>query len=118
MERLKCVRCPLGCILKVRVTEKGIEVEGNRCPRGEEFALQEMENPMRILTTSVKVSGGVLPLVSVRTSGAVPRDRIKDLMDHIRSLEVKAPIKIGDVLEENILGLGVDLVATRSCDER
>ncbi len=118
MERLKCVRCPLGCILKVKVTKSGIEVEGNRCPRGEEFALQEIENPMRILTTSVKVLGGALPLVSVKTSGAVPKEKIKELMEYIKSLEVKAPVKIGDVIEKNILGLGVDLVATRDCDER
>ncbi len=118
MERIKCVRCPLGCMLKVKVTKDGIEVEGNRCPRGEEFALQEIENPMRILTTSVRVSGGVLPLVSVKTSGAVPRDKIKELMDHIKSLEVEAPVKIGDVIEKNVLNLGVDLVATRDCDEK
>ena len=116
--KLKCVRCPLGCMLKVKVTENGIEVEGNRCPRGEEFAVQEVENPMRILTTSVKVSGGALPLVSVKTSKAVPKDKIEELMEHIKSLEVKAPVKIGDVLEKNLLGLGVDLVATRDCDEK
>ena len=118
MERLKCIRCPLGCIVRVRVTKSGIEVEGNRCPRGEEFALQEIENPMRILTTSVKVSGGSLPLVSVKTSGAVPKDKIKELMEYIKSLEVKAPVRIGDVLEENVMNLGVDLVATRNCDEK
>ena len=117
MEEMKCVRCPLGCTLKIRITEEGIEVEGNKCPRGVEFANQEIRDPRRILTTSVKVIGGKLPLVSVKTSDAVPRSKIPDLMKRIKEISVKAPVKIGDVIEEDILGLGVDLVATRDCPE-
>jgi len=116
VEKIKCVRCPLGCTLKIEITPSGIKVEGNRCPRGVEFAQQEIRDPMRILTTSVKVVGGKLPLVSVKTSSAVPRSKIAELMEHIKKIEVKAPVKIGDVIEENVLGLGVDLVATRDCD--
>ena len=116
MEKLKCVRCPLGCTLRIVVKEDGIEVHGNKCPRGVEFASQEMEDPRRILTTSVKVEGGVLPLVSVKTSDAVPRSKIPQLMEHIKKMSVKAPVRIGDVLERDILGLGVDLLATRDCD--
>ncbi len=118
IEKIKCIRCPLGCTLKIKISEDGIEIEGNRCPRGVEFAMQELKDPMRILTTSVKVVGGKLPLVSVKTSGTVPRSKIHDLMGHIKKIKIRAPIKIGDVIEKNILGLGVDLVATRDCDER
>ncbi len=117
MERIKCIRCPLGCNLKIKVTENGIEVEGNKCPRGREFAEQEIKNPMRILCTSVKVIGGKLPLVSVKTSSPIPRSKIKEVMERIKKLSVKAPVRIGDIIEKNILGLGADLVATRDCEK-
>ena len=98
----------------VKTNGDEIEVEKNLCPRGEEFAKEEIERPMRILPTSVRVIGGERELVSVKTSAPIPRDRIFDVMEIIKKTSVKAPVEIGQVIIENVLNLGVDVVATRS----
>lgn len=111
-----CVSCPLGCPMTVEI-ENGevISVKGNTCKRGDAYARTEITNPMRSLTTSVKVEGGVHPVVPVKSAGPVPKDKMFDCMKEINAVSVKAPVKIGDVVIENILGLGVDIVAT-NCD--
>ena len=115
-KNLICVSCPLGCPIEVEI-ENGevISVTGNTCKRGDAYARTEITNPMRSLTTSVKVIGGVHPVVSVKSAGPVPKDKMFDCMKIINSASVNAPVKIGDVIIENILGLGVDIVAT-NCD--
>lgn len=113
---LICVSCPLGCPIDVEV-ENGevIAVKGNTCKRGEAYAKTEITNPVRSLTTSVKVEGGVHPVVPVKSAAPVPKGKMFECMQAINSAVVKAPVKIGDVVIENICGLGIDIVAT-NCD--
>ena len=113
---LICVSCPLGCPIEVEI-ENGevVAVTGNTCKRGDAYARAEITNPVRSLTTSVKVENGLHPVVPVKSSGPVPKDKMFDCMKEINSVTVKAPVKIGDVVIENILGLGGDIVAT-NCD--
>lgn len=113
---LICVSCPLGCPIEVEI-ENGevIAVTGNTCKRGDAYARAEITNPVRSLTTSVKVENGIHPVVPVKSAGPVPKDKMFECMNVINSVTVKAPVKIGDVVIENILGLGVDIVAT-NCD--
>ena len=113
-KNLICVSCPIGCEVTVKM-ENGeiVDVSGNRCPRGEAYARQEAIHPMRVLPTSVRVIGGNLPLVSVKTDQPVPKRLIWEIMDYIRTLSVDAPVKIGQVLTENVLGTEANLVATR-----
>lgn len=113
---LICVSCPLGCPIEVEI-ENGevIAVTGNTCKRGDAYARAEITNPVRSLTTSVKVENGIHPVVPVKSAGAIPKDKMFECMNVINSVTVKAPVKIGDVVIENILGLGVDIVAT-NCD--
>lgn len=115
-KNLICVSCPLGCPIEVEI-ENGevVSVTGNTCKRGDAYARAEITNPVRSLTTSVKVENGLHPVVPVKSSGPVPKDKMFDCMKEINSITVKAPVKIGDVVIENILGLGVDIVAT-NCD--
>ena len=115
-KNLICVSCPLGCPIEVEI-ENGevVSVTGNTCKRGDAYARAEITNPVRSLTTSVKVENGLHPVVPVKSSGPVPKDKMFDCMKEINSVTVKAPVKIGDVVIENILGLGVDIVAT-NCD--
>ena len=80
-------------------------------------ARTECTHPERSLTTTVKVSGGVHPVVPVKSAKAVPKDKVKDCVKEIAKLEIKAPVKIGDVVCANILGTGVDIVATNICPE-
>ncbi len=114
---LICVSCPLGCPIEVEI-ENGevVAVTGNTCKRGDAYARAEITNPVRSLTTSVKLENGVHPVVPVKSSGPVPKDKMFECMDVINSVTVKAPVKIGDVIIKDILGLGVDIVAT-NCDE-
>lgn len=109
-----CVSCPLGCLLHVELKDEKIErIEGNRCPRGEAYAREEITDPKRVLATSVKVLGGDYPLVSVRTDRPIPKRLIPDVMEIIRGLCVKAPVEIGQVLVANLAGTGANLIATR-----
>ena len=110
---LTCVSCPLGCPIEVEI-ENGevISVAGNTCKRGDAYARSEVTNPVRSLTTSVKVEGGIHPVVPVKSAGPIPKDKMFECMKEINAVTIKAPVKIGDVVIENICGLGVDIIAT------
>lgn len=113
-KKLICVSCPIGCEITVSVEEgKVVNVKGHRCTRGEAYARQEATDPMRVLPTSVRVTGGTRPLVSVKTDQPVPKRSVMEIMDYIRKLSVPAPVKIGQVISSNLLGTGANLIATR-----
>ncbi|GAB4305777.1 MAG: hypothetical protein Kow0097_04610 [Candidatus Bipolaricaulota bacterium] len=112
--RVVCVACPVGCTVEVEIAEGSpTRVRGHGCPRGEAYAREEALHPRRVLTTSVRVVGGDLPLASVRTSTPIPRPLIPAAMALARALVVRAPVEVGQVVAPNILGTGADLVATR-----
>lgn len=111
-KELICISCPLGCHLTVDIDNK--TVTGNTCKRGEIYGLNEVINPLRVITTTVKIEGGNLPVLPVKTNGAIPKKLNFEAMKVINSITVIAPIKSGDVVIENILGTGIDVVATRS----
>ena len=114
---LTCIVCPIGCSLKVRIGKGGeVIVEGNLCPRGAGYAREEVTNPRRMVFTVVKVRGGELPTVSVKTSEPVPKSLISEVMKATAFLEVEAPVEVGQVVLKNVCG--VDLVATRSVGKR
>lgn len=115
---LTCIRCPMGCPLTVTVDGENVTVTGNTCPRGAEYGAQEVTAPVRTVTSSVRVRGGELPLVSVKTKTDIPKRKIFDVMADIRKAEVPAPVKIGDVLVPNAGGTGVDVVATKDIAEK
>lgn len=110
---ITCVICPVGCKISVRKKDEKYEVTGNKCPRGQEYALNELVMPKRILTTSVRVLNGELPLASAKTTGPIDRALILEKMNLISRIAVEAPVKIGDVLIDDIDGEGTSLVATR-----
>ncbi|OAA31185.1 hypothetical protein AT15_06725 [Kosmotoga arenicorallina S304] len=115
---ITCTVCPVGCKIFVESKpEGGYEISGNRCPRGEQYAKDELFSPKRILTTSVKVLCGDVPLVSVRTDSPIEKSRIFDVMKKIRRISVQAPVNVGDVLARNIDGMGTSLVATRKVEK-
>lgn len=116
---LICINCPLGCGLTVTV-EHGqvIKVEGNTCPKGKSYGEKEVTAPARILTSSVKVSGGKMPVVSVKTASDIPKEKVKECAAALRDIVVAAPVMIGDVVLHNICHTGVDLVATRNVQRK
>lgn len=112
---MTCIECPRGCSLKVTVENgKVVKVEGNACPKGHDYAVSEIENPVRILTGTVKTSGLELKLLPVRTNRPIPKTEIFRAMKEIHDLAISKPVQCGDVITADFLGLKVDLVATRS----
>ncbi len=113
--KIICVSCPMGCRMTIQSKDgKIISVTGNTCPKGIKYAEEEFVNPLRILPTTVKVIGGELPLVSVKTEKAIPKKLLLEAMVEIAEIEVNAPVKIGQVIKSDLLGTGVSLVATRN----
>lgn len=115
IRELTCIGCPMGC--QVRVTMEGGEirrVEGNTCRRGDVYARKEVTNPTRIVTSTVRVTGGQLPVVSVKTASDIPKSKIRECVLALKSIQVTAPVSIGDVVAENVAGTGVAIVATRN----
>lgn len=111
---LICIGCPMGCMITVSM-ENGevVSVTGNTCKRGDTYARKEVTNPTRIVTSSVRVTDGVLPVVSVKTKEDIPKEKIADCMKALKEVTVKAPIHIGDVLLTDVAGTGVDIIATK-----
>ena len=114
IKKLTCIACPNGCQLEVDV-EGGrvIKVTGNKCEKGEVYAKQEIENPMRVLSSTVLAKGLNLKLVPVRTNKPIPKARIFEAMAEIRKIKLDKPVKAGEVVVKNFLGLDVDLIAAR-----
>ena len=112
---LVCVSCPLGCSIEVEMeNDEVVSVTGNTCKRGDAYARSEMTHPVRSLTSTVKVKGGVHPVVPVKSAKPIPKEKMFECMEQINSVTLDAPVKIGDVVIENVLGTGVDIVATNN----
>ena len=112
---LICIGCPLGCPLTVEMEGNEVKsVAGNTCPRGEAYAKKELTNPTRIVTSTVRVAGGKLAMVSVKTESDIPKGKIFDCVKELKDVEVIAPVKIGDVIVENVAGTGVNVIATKN----
>ncbi len=111
-----CIMCPQGCEITAREENGVLEVSGNKCRKGREYVEQELTNPMRNIATSILVDGGELPLASVRLTAVIPKDRIFDVMDEIRKVRRTAPVYEGDVVIADVLGLGSDVIVTKTVE--
>lgn len=106
-----CIICPKGCSLTAEVSEGGVKVSGNTCPKGEEYAVNECINPVRTVTATVRVSNRYHTMVSVKTATPVPKNKMMDVMTILRKIQVEAPVKIGDVILTDVCGS--DIVVTK-----
>ena len=112
---LVCIGCPLGCPLTVEMDGKEVvSVSGHTCKNGEKYARKELTNPTRIVTSTVRVVGGTLGMVSVKTSSDIPKGKIFECVRALKDVELVAPVKIGDVVVENVAGTGVNIIATKN----
>ena len=109
-----CVICPRGCGLRVTGEPGAYQVEGNLCPRGAKYAVEEATDPRRTVTSTVRVSNRAHTMVSVKTSVPVRRDDIFRVMGALRSARAEAPIRIGEILLRDVCG--ADIIATREID--
>ena len=113
---LTCIGCPLGCQITVTMENGEVkDVAGYTCARGEKYAREEVTNPTRTVTSIVRVEGGNLAAVSVKTKEVIPKAKIF-ILEEIKPVIVKAPVKIGDVIIPNVAGTGVDVVATKNIE--
>lgn len=112
---LTCIGCPLGCTLTVTLEDaKVVHVTGYSCKIGLDYAHEECTHPTRIITTTVPVRAGNFPRVAVKTIKPIPKSHIMLCMKAIQSIEVRAPINIGDILCKDLAGTGVSLIATQT----
>ncbi len=112
---LTCIGCPLGCAVTVTLENGDVTaVAGNTCPRGDAYARKEVTNPTRIVTSTVRVKGGVVAMTNVKTASDIPKDKIFDCVEALRDVVVTAPVTIGDVILPDAAGTGVAIVAARN----
>ncbi len=110
-----CICCPNGCDINVELEDgKIVSFSGNKCKKGEDYIKQEITSPYRTIASSVLVKGGELPLASVRTTKAIPKDRIFSVMDEIRKVVLTAPVEEGTTVISNVCNLDSDIIVTRS----
>jgi len=110
---LICISCPQGCALQVEVVKEDIRVSGNACRRGITYARAEILDPRRTITTTVRVRGGVLPLVPVRSQGPIPKGKIVEALMELREVVVEAPVAMHQAITPSVAGTGIAVVATR-----
>lgn len=114
---MNCIMCPLGCEMTVTIEDGAVtSVTGNTCPRGPKYAHDEVTAPKRMLTSTVQVEGGLLPLLPVVSKSTLPKESILDCAAALRQIKITAPVAEGQIIVENILGLGVDIVASRAME--
>lgn len=119
MKEFICICCPLGCHLTVDDSNKDdIKVTGNTCPRGAKYGKDEILNPTRMVTSSVKVLNGKENVVSVKTKDAIPKGLIFESLSLLKEVTVEAPVSIGDVIIPNLLNTGIDIIATRNIERK
>jgi len=113
-KEITCIECPVGCNLSVDIENcRVVKVEGNKCEKGQAYAVAEVEHPTRVLTTTVRASGLGLKRVPVRTDRPIPKEKLFEAMKEVRRVVVKRHGSMGDSVAEDILGEGVKLIATR-----
>ncbi|MBU3111166.1 DUF1667 domain-containing protein [Clostridium lacusfryxellense] len=115
IRELTCIGCPVGCALEVELDgDNVLKVTGNACKIGENYGKKECTNPTRVVTSSVIVTGGDITTLPVKTESDIPKNVIYDCVKALKGVIVKAPILIGDVVLKNVLGTGVDIIATKN----
>ncbi len=108
---ITCIVCPRGCTVTVDIQGDAVTVTGHACPRGEKHAIGECTNPVRSLTSIVRVSNREDTMVSVKSAAPVPKGKLFEIMDMIHAASVEAPVKIGDIIISNVFG--TDIIATK-----
>lgn len=113
MKELVCITCPNGCLLQIEELANGeLAVSGNRCKRGETFAVNELKHPMRTICSTVRTTNPHVPVLPVRLSAEIPKEKIFDVMKAINRVVVEKPVAAGEVVISHVLGLDADVIVT------
>ena len=111
IKEMVCIVCPMGCHLKIDT--ESLNVTGNTCPRGPVYAKEELTAPKRVITSTVRIVGGGHNRLPVKTDMNIPKELNFECMKLLNNIEVKSPIKHGEIIIENVLGTGANIVACR-----
>ena len=114
---LICINCPRGCHLNVEEVNGEIKVSGNMCPRGVTYATNELVNPLRTVTTTIAINSESYLRLPVISSAPLPKPKVMDVMKELKNTSVDAPVHMGDIIVENILNLGVDIIASKTIEK-
>lgn len=119
LKEFTCIICPNGCNIIAEIEDgKILSLEGASCKRGNEYVNQELTNPCRTIASSILLEDGALPLVSVRLTKPVPKDKIFEVMEVIKKARLNAPVHVGQVAIENVLGLESDVIVTKNVEAK
>ncbi len=116
-KELTCIVCPVGCKLLAAIDGPDMAIEGNACPRGKKYGLDELCSPVRMLTSTVRIEGGFLPRLPVRSKFPIPKSKIGEALRELRKVSVAAPVGIGEVILKDVAGTGVDIEASRPMEK-
>ncbi|NLC72615.1 MAG: DUF1667 domain-containing protein [Ruminococcaceae bacterium] len=111
---MTCIQCPMGCELTVTTSPEGYKVSGNSCPKGEAYAIAEMTNPMRIITTVVSVAGAEKTFLPVISDSPIPKEKLDAVLKKLKTHECKLPVYANQVLIENILNTGSNIISSKT----
>lgn len=114
-KEITCIVCPIGC--KITLRKKGTSsdvITGNKCKKGKEYARNEVFDPRRILTSSIRVEGGEWPLVSVKSTNPVPKEKIFTVLKKLHKTTIKAPVKSQQLILKNVANTGIDIITTKT----
>ncbi len=110
-----CIVCPVGCHLTIDT--ETLKTDNNKCKRGERYAEKELLNPTRMLTSTVKINSVHQRRMPIKTTDAIPKDRLFDLMKMLDDVDLKVPVRIGHKILTNVFDTGVDVVASMSLEQ-
>ena len=114
-KHLTCVTCPVGCEVDVEVRGGSIvSMKGNKCDKVKEFVLQELKEPMRVLTTTVRIKGAKWAMLPVRTDKTIPKRLFAQAIKELASIDLQAPMHMADEIVKDVAGSGANIVATRT----
>lgn len=117
-KKVICIECPKGCNLSIEWEgSKAVNVRGAKCPKGVVYGITEIEDPVRVLTSSVLAEGLDIKMIPVRTNKPIPKKYLEKAMDRIKLMRVTSPVRAGQVLDMDFLGIGVKLIATREASQ-
>lgn len=109
-----CIVCPKGCKMVVSNINGEYKVEGNTCIRGSKYGVDEVTNPKRVITSTVRLEGSYLNMLPVKTNGSVPKEKMFEVMEVLANIKITAPVSVGDIIVKNVLNTGVDIVSCKT----
>jgi CxxC motif-containing protein len=119
-KKMRCIVCPEGCTMQAEYeagSKKIISLKGYNCKKGIKFAEDETTNPLRALTTTISIDSRIAQRLPVRSNIPAPKEKIALMVEAVKQIKAKAPVKMGEIIIANIFGTGVDIISSTTVEE-